>query len=238
MKVTSQTNCTISGTCAQNTGDEPAFKSEVDIDKIDFSYDDYKDGKQALFMQTSGVLYRNVYFKDEYNKDYKRIFDYSFPESFRADGFRFFWYMKAGKVRFDNKICSVYNYNDSGIWASLSEVSQIIANAKAFIAFSEFFEDDSDFYKESCMHRLSSLKNYKNIKDKISKKDINALTKIMSLSQIKRLSFFFERCTFRILIVISSLLRIIPISSFRKNISKYRNNRRHLLKTSKLWDIL
>ena len=84
---------------------------------IDFDYSDRKKGIY-LFMQTSGVVYRNLYFKDGENESFEKILTYTFPESFRADGFRFEWYLRGGKAHFVNRIESIYNQDGNGLWTS------------------------------------------------------------------------------------------------------------------------
>uniref|UniRef100_UPI003865AD3C hypothetical protein n=1 Tax=Succinivibrio sp. TaxID=2053619 RepID=UPI003865AD3C len=133
----------------------------------------------------SGVVYRNCYFKDKFNEDFKKIFNYSFSESFRADGFRFYWYLKKGRVYFKNKTCSVYNYSTEGIWASLDYVSQIIAHAKLFFAMSEFFTD-KEYYRKQSIIKLMTLQKNKCSLDTITEKEKDELKKLLLLLNIHK----------------------------------------------------
>ena len=98
-----------------------------------------------IFIQTSGCVYRNLYFKSGENKEFDKILSYKFPQSYRADGFRFEWYLRGGKAHFVNKIESVYNY-EGGIWSSTTEAEQNLMNARLMYSCSEFFESEKLFY--------------------------------------------------------------------------------------------
>ena len=113
--------------------------------EVSFNFKDRKDGK-AFFIQTSGVVYRNIYFKNGQNKDFENILNYDFPESYRADGFRYEWYLYSGKAYFKNSIEAVYNYDENGIWSSMSECEQILHNAKIMYACAQFIKDEEKYY--------------------------------------------------------------------------------------------
>ncbi|MBQ8436530.1 MAG: glycosyltransferase family 2 protein [Alphaproteobacteria bacterium] len=113
--------------------------------KLDFDFSDRIAGK-AIFMQTSGVIYRNLYFKHSNNTKFAQIFNLKYPESYRADGFRFEWYLQGGKAHFENKITAVYNYDTNGIWSGMSEAEQLLHNAKMMYSCAEFFTHVRSYY--------------------------------------------------------------------------------------------
>lgn len=125
---------------------------------LDFDYKDRKRG-WTPFIQTSGVVYRNIYFKDGCNQAYDKIFTYKTPEVFRADGFRHEWYLKGGKAHFENRIESVYNLTDSGIWAGQTEPEQYIALIGQFLSFAQFFEDEKEFYHREAARTFKYVMN-------------------------------------------------------------------------------
>lgn len=112
---------------------------------LDFSWEDYKCGR-GLFVQTSGAIYRNVYFKDGLHEAFYKATQGSYGEALRADGFRCPWHLRAGKAHFVNRFESVYNYNDEGQWASMTEFEQDLANANLHLAFCEFFPEDKQYF--------------------------------------------------------------------------------------------
>jgi len=118
---------------------------------------------RAIFMQTSGVVYRNIYFKDGKNEQFEKIVNYKFPQSFRADGFRFEWYLHGGKAHFENHLEAVYNYDLNGIWSEMPECEQNLNNAKLMYSCAEFFPKDKDFYYSQCKqmfkNAMSSMNN-------------------------------------------------------------------------------
>ena len=130
-------------TLLQNNVEKPLLKTNKN--SIDFDYDDYKNGKGAI-VQTSGVIYRNVYFKDGMNNQFLDGSKSPYGEALRADGFRTIWHLKKGKAHFVNHCESIYNYNNEGIWAGLTAFEQNLLNARLNYAFSIFFPDEKDSY--------------------------------------------------------------------------------------------
>lgn len=125
--------------------EEPCYKGNYKI--IDFNFTDRKYDNY-IPMQTSAFVYRNVYFKDGMNEKFAGVLNSKFPESYRADGFRFEWYLQAGKVHFENKVTAVYNYDMNGIWSSMSEAEQILHNAKIFYSCAVFITSAEKFYMQ------------------------------------------------------------------------------------------
>lgn len=111
---------------------------------LDYNFEDYKRGK-AIATQTSGGIFRNVYFKNGMNEAFLQGTKKPYGESIRADGFRVVWHIYAGRTRFVNRPESVYNAM-GGIWTSLKAVEQDLLNARLHIAFTDFFPNDKDFF--------------------------------------------------------------------------------------------
>ena len=117
---------------------------------VDFDFESYKRGK-VIFVQTSGSIFRNIYFYDGISEDYKRAMKMPYAELFSADGFRNPWHLKGGKFRFVNRVESVWNYNYKGEWSSLPKCVQSLLNAELNLAFSDFFSksDEQFFLREA-----------------------------------------------------------------------------------------
>ncbi len=80
------------------------------VQVFNYNFEDYKRGK-AIASQTSGGIFRNVYFKNGMNEAFLQGTKKPYGESIRADGFRVVWHIYAGGARFVNHPESVYNYN-------------------------------------------------------------------------------------------------------------------------------
>lgn len=130
-------------TILQNEEEKQYFVT--DKNTIDYCWSDYKKGKMP-HIQTSGVVYRNIYFKDGMNEQFLNGTKEPYGEQMRADGFRTVWHLKSGKAHFVNRFESVYNYNDNGIWASLTSFEQSLLNAKLSLALSEILTDEQSYF--------------------------------------------------------------------------------------------
>lgn len=130
-------------TLLQNEEEKQYFVT--DKNTIDYCWSDYKKGKMP-HIQTSGVVYRNIYFKDGMNEQFLNGTKEPYGEQMRADGFRTVWHLKSGKAHFVNRFESVYNYNDNGIWASLTSFEQSLLNAKLSLALSEILTDEQSYF--------------------------------------------------------------------------------------------
>lgn len=112
---------------------------------LDYDFEDYKNDK-GFFVQTSGGIFRNVYF---YNGMHQKFFEFTQKEygsAFSADGFRVPWHIYAGRAHFVNHAQSVYNFNFEGEWSSLKECERNLHSAKGNCAFSEFFDGDKEYF--------------------------------------------------------------------------------------------
>ncbi len=161
----------------KNTKEElPYYGGKKQV--LDFDFKARKKNK-ALFMQTSGVIYRNIYFKNGYNKDFENILNLKFPESYRADGFRFEWYLQKGKAHFVNHIESVYNYYENGLWSHLNENEQKLFNAKSMYAFAEFIKEEEKYYLN--LARKMFIKAYKELSEKDLEKNKMIIEELYSV---------------------------------------------------------
>lgn len=116
----------------------------INQDFIDFDWDDYKRGK-GVFLQTSGDVYRNIYFKNGMDKEFLKGTREDYREALRADGFRFPWHLKSGRAYFKNHYESVYNYNEQGIWAGSTDFEKKLVSAQIFVALSIYLPNETNF---------------------------------------------------------------------------------------------
>ena len=130
-------------------GDKESKYYQGDEKIRDFGFNERKNGK-GLFIQTSGVIYRNLYFYTGENKKFENVVNSKFPQSYRADGFRYEWYLMGGKAHFVNHEESVYNYDMNGLWSTMSECEQNLNNAKMMYSCAEFFPEEKWFYYAMC----------------------------------------------------------------------------------------
>ncbi len=148
---------------------------------IDFDFNDRKKGK-TYFVQTSGVIYRNLYFKEGKNKEFEKVLKLTFPECYRADGFRYEWYLKGGRAIFINKVESVYNYDENGIWSKQLPCEQRLFNAKLLLACSEFILEEQDFYIKSAKTIYKeALKEFRIVDEEIFNKNKDLINEIAYL---------------------------------------------------------
>ena len=175
---------------------------------LEFSFKDRKCGK-CIFMQTSGVIYRNLYFKTGHNEDFEKILGYKFPQSFRADGFRFEWYLQGGKAHFYNHSESVYNYDKNGIWSSMSKAEQYLNNAKSMYSYIEFFPKEKLFYYSLCKNYYeSAIINMKNESSEIFSKNKDVI--------IFLYEYLYKMKDITIYKVMKCIIGLIPFRNLRK----------------------
>ena len=148
---------------------------------MSFDFNDRKHGK-ATFIQTSGVIYRNIYFKTGHNKDFEKILTLKFPESYRADGFRFEWYLQGGRAYFENKLTAVYNYDMNGIWSSMSDAEQTLHNSKMMYSCAEFIRKHRDYYMNNAKNMyIASLVKFQNISEEVFAKNKQLICDLSNL---------------------------------------------------------
>ena len=121
----------------------------------DFNIDEYHSGK-GFFVQTTGVIYRNIYFKYGMNEKFIQATYGKYGELLRADGFRHEWYLHGGKAHFVNHVESIYNWNEEGIYASLVQGEQNLLNTKLYLAFADFFENKQEYYLNKARNLYNS----------------------------------------------------------------------------------
>lgn len=149
--------------------------------RLDFNFSDRVKDK-AIMVQTSGVVYRNLYFKSGYNEKFEKILTSKFPESYRADGFRFEWYLQGGKAHFQNEITACYNYDMNGIWSSKTLFEQYLLNSKIMYSCAEFFPNKSSFYLNKARELfILAMKNEKDVDEKIFIKNREVVNELFCL---------------------------------------------------------
>lgn len=149
------------------TDDEEYLWYKGEKEFLDFDFQDRKNGKH-FFVQTSGVVYRNLYFKNGENKKFDNVLNLHYPEAYMADGFRYEWYLKGGRARFVNHLESVYDFTQGGFWSGRTVGERDLWNTILFFGCAEFIEDEEDFYiKEAKTFFNRGLQNLKNDSDEI-----------------------------------------------------------------------
>ncbi len=180
--------------------------------KLDFDFSDKIIGK-SIFIQTSGVIYRNLYFKNGENTKFAQIFNFRYPESYRADGFRFEWYLQGGKAHFENKITAVYNYDTKGIWSGMSEAEQLLHNAKMMYSCAEFFNHAQSYYLyEARQAYIGALQKIKSASDNIFIKNKDLILDL-SLLLIQPPTTFTSK-------LLKFCVRLIPNKKLRRKYKK------------------
>lgn len=196
----------------QKQQDTEKLYYEGDRQSYDFDFTNRKSG-QTIFIQTSGVVYRNLYFKNGSNKRFEKITEYKYPQSYRADGFRFEWYLQGGKAHFVNKQTAVYNYNMEGIWSSMTDAEQLLNNAKIMYACAEFFKEESFFYiSEARLLYKEAMRAFKNTPDSVFAKNKELITDLALL--------IFEPQKTVWIRIFNFIISLIPNKKIRQKIRK------------------
>lgn len=181
---------------------------------FDFDYEYRKYGR-GIFIQTSGTVYRNIYFREGVSSTYDKVFTCYNPEAFRADGFRYEWYLRGGKAHFENRFESVYNLSESGLWAGRTEVEQQVFSIGAYVSYAQFFDKEREFYlmtaRRLYMHVIESEDSYENLPPSYKDELIRLVRYLWSEDASK--SMLSKRLK-RICIA------LVPIKSWRKKLRK------------------
>lgn len=127
----------------QNGVETPFYQSEIEV--LDSDYEQHIKGKD-IFIQTSGLVYKNVHFKNGISEKFLNGIKADYGYALRSDGFMLPWHLKVGKSHFVNHFESVYNYSKNGIWSSLDDLEQNLLNAQLNIALSHFFPNDKNIF--------------------------------------------------------------------------------------------
>lgn len=162
-------------------------------------------------------MFRNVYFKNGNNEKFAQIFNFRFPESYRADGFRFEWYLQAGRAYFENKITAVYNYDMNGIWSSMSMAEQYLHNAKMMYSCAEFISSAKQYYLcearqlyKKFMNEITSIPDDAFLKNKELIANLSSLLLDTNDRFIKKICLFW--------------IKLIPCKNLRKRYKKLFKN--------------
>lgn len=125
--------------------------------------------QNPIFPHTSATFFRNSFTKKDIEKIEQHIGQKTL-NCFRGDSFRNVFHLMYGKGFFYNKIESVYNITDTGIWTSLSTLQQMELNILFFYtSFLYFGKKEKQFF----LKHLFNL--YKNLFNMILNKEIQKI---------------------------------------------------------------
>jgi glycosyltransferase involved in cell wall biosynthesis len=115
---------------------------------IDFDFDSQESGVMG---HTSGVIFRNVIFKNAVPSSIYKQISTNNEKLFEGDSFRNLLHLKEGKAHAVNKIESVYRITGDGIWTSYSKFQQNIFNSYFYLRMFEYFnERNPTFFIKYC----------------------------------------------------------------------------------------
>lgn len=128
------------------------------LESFDFDFDDMKNGK-AVFVQTSGAIFRNVVFKNGLPEAFKNGLKSKYNQAFRADVFRHIAHLYVGKFHFENRFESVYNYTGMGVWSQYTLYEQHLYQVTHLLPFFEYFHRKEPYFlKLSVKYMQESLR--------------------------------------------------------------------------------
>lgn len=113
----------------------PIHNSEMSYERIE----DYFDGK-CVMPHTSATFYRNAIYKNGVPDLFLKASDSLAEASFRGDTDRFVLQLKYGKIKFINKVVSIYRIYEGGIWSGASFITQRLMNSRAQLDYSDFYD--------------------------------------------------------------------------------------------------
>lgn len=97
-------------------------------------------GGYCPYMQTSSVVYRNVFLGN------LKVYNYFNHHMYKGDFIRSLLHASKGKSKFINEIMSVYRITGSGDWTGMSRFRQSLSHIRFFL-FHGFRTFDSKYYK-------------------------------------------------------------------------------------------
>jgi glycosyltransferase involved in cell wall biosynthesis len=144
---------------------KPQSYFDPHIKSYDFDKSCMANGK-ILIPQTSCVIFRRSKREDEFCQTIKDSLHTIHEHSFGYDTARFFMHLTDGKVRYENRVDSVYriHYNGS-FWSSTSQISRDIIHMQLFLDFSNYFTkyEQGNFINDWCcgyfVQTCSTIKN-------------------------------------------------------------------------------
>lgn len=166
--------------------------SRVKKDFIDFDWSDYINEKSIL-MQSSGIVYRNIYFKHGLDGAFLKGTKQGYGYALRCDAFMLPYHLSGGKAHFVNNLESVYNYNGYGIWSGLQSFKQNLLQALLYIALSEFFPNDKDFFSKKTKKLYDlAIEELRHIDEHITTKNKDLIFYIYSQTYLSNNPIFYN----------------------------------------------
>lgn len=135
----------------------------------------FEDIDKIIWGHTSGVIFRNVIFKDNVSPYLFEQIGTDKEKSFEGDTFRNILHLKKGKAYYTPKFESVYRVTGKGIWTSYNKFQQNTLNMGFFLDIFEYMEQISPKYFiraafNFCNQNLDLINNV--VTTKIPAKDI------------------------------------------------------------------
>lgn len=112
-------------------------KLNISFESKDFSFDKLDN---IVYGHTSATLFRNFFSSDDFKKLDVAAQSPEKQACFRGDTFRNILAVSKGNGHFEQKVYSVYNYNQQGIWSKLSPEQQEIMGIRAYLEYIKYFE--------------------------------------------------------------------------------------------------
>lgn len=113
---------------------EKSYDEERDGNRYDFIANNFEElllGGHCPYMQTSSLIYRNIFAND---LSVKKMFTH---HMYKGDFIRTLFHAQKGKSKYINEVMSVYRIINGGDWSRLSEIER----AQSHINFFEFHRD-------------------------------------------------------------------------------------------------
>lgn len=142
---------------AHNIKEDHKYKFTCD------TFDEVLLGGHCPYMQTSSLVYRNIF------KDNKIVQDYFKSHMYKGDFIRTLLHASMGRVKFINELMSVYRITSQGDWTRMNECEQIKLHINFFIFHKQntFSSKYSRFFEEAIIKETEKL--FKNSVGFISK---------------------------------------------------------------------
>lgn len=135
---------------AHDTKDDHKYKFTCD------TFDEVILGGHCPYMQTSSLVYRNIF------KDNKIVHGYFKSHMYKGDFIKTLIHASRGRVKFINELMSVYRITDQGDWTRMSESekSKLHINFFIFHKKNTFLKKYSRFFEEAIIRETEKLFKY------------------------------------------------------------------------------
>lgn len=136
---------------------------------------DFEHLEDLMWGHTSGVVFRNVIFKDGVSKELYQQIGTKNEQCFEGDSFRNVLHLKEGKAHCVNTVESVYRITGDGIWTSYNKFQQNTLNARFFVTMFSYFDNiHPEFFITKCLVFCNY--NLEVIRDVINQKGSKAIS--------------------------------------------------------------